>query len=313
MNHSDSGNNWIYKVAITSFTSKHASKAVFTDTYDSMVDALWAVHEEAFPYHMFMIEIRAYDRENQVNIIAFDNDKIDTGLLVYRNVETIMSKLKQEFKNCLEDEYFEGTMSSLISYLKEPIDNLPSEEFKYLHHGLSVLNDTEINVLLKETGDYTYVRCKNGEMVNFVPAEALAEWCIDKYLNDYINVYMEQVYKNQPESYFNNYLGKDFKWIMDSITDKDAFNNMIDEDLSDKDFTKNEINEILTKNLSYKTACRFIAYQTRLIGVECEDPEEMIKILENENPDFSNLDNDEITDIYNEYENFYEPREADRE
>lgn len=67
---------------------------------------------------------------------------------------------------------------------------------------------------------------------------------VDSYLDDYIKVAKEQLNTNE-----------DRDWLRD----KD-FIEIIENDLSDKGFSKQEINEILNNNKSKETSYKIVAY-----------------------------------------------------
>ena len=143
--------NFFYKTMITQIMDgKIIGKTILTDNYDKQHLA-FREGERYKVSDLSVIEVRQYNKDNQTNIISFDEQ--DTGKMVIKDVSGI--------RRAVQDYYLEESevvFSEMIGFILEHED----DEF---HDIVSLLSEEDINYLLSWSGDNEWVKYENGEII----------------------------------------------------------------------------------------------------------------------------------------------------
>ncbi len=168
---------YIYKAAVSNIVDgkniggENSKGTLISEDFNNLVSAIKGAEDFRVKSGLSIVEVRRYDFINNDIRIAFDDPKVDSGIVVYRDVKQVMQAVRNEYEKSLkEDNDWEGTMSYMLDCIK---DN-STDEWNYLHDAVSLLSDEEINELMDETGDREYMVCVNGRIKD-VSVDALQE------------------------------------------------------------------------------------------------------------------------------------------
>lgn len=153
-------NSRLYKAAVYNIVDgKNIGGMLLVQDFNTLNSAVKEAETHRIG-EMSIIEVREYDISNGATI-AWNNPKLDTGTVVYRDVKSIQDAIEKAFQKALDDDYFEGTMS----YLIDCIILQSFEEWYYLYDAVKLLTDDEVNELLARHGDLEYMKCVDGMIV----------------------------------------------------------------------------------------------------------------------------------------------------
>lgn len=142
----------VYKSLIANFVNGVCvGKQMLPERFSDMQEAITVALDNRLN-DLSVIEVRQFQVESE---------QVVGVTTVYRNVEGIINALKKEYEVAFPGDLFEGSMSSLLGYIKDGMFG----DWDYLRDPVSMLSDNEVNALLNEYGEDGFVKCVGKKLV----------------------------------------------------------------------------------------------------------------------------------------------------